>query len=84
MCEREGGGRTCDSYGCEQQAVAWARFQAIDVDRHRVRWVMVDMDLCQADLDSLEADVDAGEAHIYEQIDYRQGTSYHEELTLTG
>lgn len=83
MCTRADGGRTCDSYGCEEQAVAWARFQVLDVDRHRARWVTVDMDLCESDLAALEADVDAGEAHIYEQIDYRVGSSYHEELAMT-
>lgn len=79
MCKRaDEDGRTCDSYGCAEEAVVWVHAQVLDVDRYRASWVTVEMDLCERDLALLEADVDASEAYIYEMIDYRVGSSYHE------
>jgi hypothetical protein len=73
----------CGQYGCEEQAVAWVRFQAMDVERTHVRWFTTDSDMCEAHLAELEQDVDRQEAFVLEQIDYRAGSSYHQPMAVS-
>lgn len=72
--------RMCTDRGCDEPAVAWVRFRALDIERDCVRPYDDEADLCVEHLAVLEHGVELDEVFVYEQIEYTQhGFSFHGE-----
>lgn len=71
---------TCGEQHCDEQAVAWVRFQAYDCSENYPRWHSHEMDMCSEHYEQIEAQNDHVYVAINEVIEYQAHGTHWKEL----